>query len=107
MEVDGSAELTGMSAGPLSAYLLVASLQLAWRHPDLGEFTRNFIEKFGRGIQGCFAGTPVGALLESGWDETQDVHIAEFDPEILGVRVNSGAFTEAGEPTRSPQSEWN
>lgn len=89
MEANGSAEPMSISAGPLSAYLLAASLQLAWRHPSLGAFTRDFIEEFGRGLQKAFEGTPLHAFLESGWDPSRDVLVAEFDPETIGVRVTS------------------
>lgn len=87
MEANGSAEPTRVTVGPLSAYLLAASLQLAWRHPSIGKFARDFIGEFGRQLQESYRGSPVYDLLERGWDESQDVLVVEFDPEIIGVRV--------------------
>lgn len=58
-----------------AAFQLIASLQLAWRHPNLSDSMRTTIYEFGRQLQVAFDGpdTPQIALtLEQGWRREYD-----------------------------------
>ena len=71
-ELDGTAESAPVMIGPYSAFVMVAALQLAWRHPDLLGQMKDTIEQTGRQFQALF-GEPLAGYLELGWDISQDV----------------------------------
>jgi len=51
-------------------FVLVACLQLAWRHPGLSDQQRKTIEDFGRGLQrayNSFEVPQIALTLEQGW----------------------------------------
>lgn len=60
---------------PFEAYVLMASLQVAWRHPNLSDAQRQIIEGFGRQLQAIFdqPDTPLLHLTsEMGWVREMD-----------------------------------
>jgi hypothetical protein len=57
--------------GPFSAYCLVAALQLACRHPDLGDAMAETMEHLGRSVTAGLP-PPVQAVLEEGWNPDLD-----------------------------------
>ncbi len=65
---------------PLDAYVLIAVLQLAWRHPGLVERQRSIIESFARQLSDLFHGYPhLVASLEMGWRRDLDVPAAAME----------------------------
>lgn len=72
MEADQSAGVLYLDLGPYSAFILVAALQLAWRHPDHEPRLRDMIERIARRIQDSFA-PRYAELIEAGWDTSRDV----------------------------------
>lgn len=60
---------------PYDAFVLVAYLQLAWRHPGLDERQKRIVGQFGRSLQTAFDSYDVPHLaltLEQGWDRAHD-----------------------------------
>jgi len=59
----------------IDAYALLASLQLAWRHPRLSPYQAHVVEKAGRDLQDAIARRcPFAAeTLELGWNRALDV----------------------------------
>ncbi len=60
---------------PFEAYVLLACLQLAWRHPNLSDTQRQIVEGFGRQLQPIFdqPDTPLLHLTaEMGWVREMD-----------------------------------
>lgn len=84
-EMTGLAMPTTISLGPFTTYLMIAILQLAWRHPGLTEFNRNFVEGAARELQNCYKGTPLYDFVEKGWDEALDVVMPELNDAVVGV----------------------
>jgi hypothetical protein len=68
-EVDG--DRRDFQLGPFTVYLLVCAIQLAVRHPDLGDELRERYVDAGRRLQACFAG-PTYDVLEKGWHARYD-----------------------------------
>jgi len=71
----GQAERDGARApllvGPFTAWVMISTLQLAWRHPNLSEDMRGRIRRGADQLISLYAGR-ARELLEAGWDPTQD-----------------------------------
>jgi hypothetical protein len=66
LEQSGNYERAPILIGPFSAYILIAVLQLAWRHPDLSDTHKSIIEQIAKQLQPLF-GPPLDASIELGW----------------------------------------
>ena len=65
---------------PFDAFVLIAALQLAWRHPELSDRQRSTIERFGRGLQAAFKDYDVPQIaltLEQGWRREYDRRVEQ------------------------------
>jgi hypothetical protein len=71
MESAGECERATVSLGPYTAYVLIAVLQLSWRHPDLSDHHKKMIEDIARPLATLF-GPPLAASIELGWDPAFD-----------------------------------
>lgn len=61
---------------PLHAWIVMAMLQLACRHPDNTGHSRAIAEAIGRTLQTAVATTPaLNAIAERGWRQPIDVQI--------------------------------
>lgn len=70
-EHEGTVEKATVAIGPFSAWITVAALQLAWRHPDMNELNRSVIRDLAGQLQVMFSGPPA-KVLEMGWDTDYD-----------------------------------
>lgn len=78
-EAASTAEPAVLLVPPFTAFVLIAALQLAWRHPDLNPAHKGVIERVARSLQRMF-GPPLYGELDRGWDVTQD-----YDPRAGGT----------------------
>lgn len=74
LEQDGRFTPIQLDLGPYSAFVLVGSLQLAWRHHAQGGRMREIIEYIARRVQDGFP-PEYAELLEAGWDTSGDVEV--------------------------------
>lgn len=72
-ERDGTAEKTDIRIGPYAAFVLIAGLQLAMRHPDMSEAQLDVLRQIIDQMASLFAGTPGEQLLALGNDPASDV----------------------------------
>jgi hypothetical protein len=102
-ERDG--ERTTLVLGPLSAFTLIAALQLATRHPQLSPGQYAMICEFIDQVRPWFTGTPGEALIDAGADPAADVprEGASELAEQLGRRVREiWVAHAAGLPSVTP-----
>jgi hypothetical protein len=57
--------------GPYTAFVATGALQLAWRHPGMGNF-RDMIRDLGEQLTAAFD-EPTRALIAKGWDIDYDL----------------------------------
>lgn len=65
-------EKTTLVLGPYAAYMIITTIQLATRHPDVGEPLKEQLRDIARQFESMFAGLPAGELLALGWDPRYD-----------------------------------
>lgn len=78
LEADGA--VVALAFGPATLFHLVSALQLALRHPDLGEHLAEQLLLLSSSLQGWFRTSPVPAaydVLERGWDGIERTSVAE------------------------------
>lgn len=78
-EADGTAEKLTVMMGPFTAWVLIALLQLVWRHPDLTPMQAQVITDIAGQLQQVFSG-PMAEAMATGWDKTQDVELPKRQP---------------------------
>lgn len=69
----GSEPNIEMAFDPRSAWVLMSAVQLAWRHPGLGDAMRENLWRLGHAIETAFRDDPEGARYAAqGWEIEYD-----------------------------------
>jgi hypothetical protein len=68
--LENAGERTTLAIGPYSAFTIIGALQLALRHPQLGDVVRGIV---GGDLRTLFDGTPGEALIRLGDDPANDI----------------------------------
>jgi hypothetical protein len=73
LDLERGGARTTLVIGPYTGFIMIASLQLASRHPSMAGTRKATLDSFIAQAMTMFAGTPGEALLARGNDPSQDV----------------------------------
>jgi len=71
-EMEKTGEKTSIRLVPMSAYMLIGWIQLACRHPSMGDNLRRLGHQVVDQLAPLFAGTPGEDTIRKGWDPKHD-----------------------------------
>lgn len=84
-KIGNSTEILEFGTTPARAFILIAQLQLALRHPgntgSSAALARDFAENLTKAV--CHFIPEAKALIEQGWDSAYDINREHFELEFL------------------------